>query len=812
MAVQDYTHLFEKYGAEHNVDPALLAAIATQESAGDPKATGPKTKWGRAKGLMQLIDATAKNLGVTDPYDPDQAVRGAALLLSQNLDQFGNVGDAVAAYHGGPSQKLWGPKTRKYREEVLGRYGGASQAQGQDAMAGSPEDDDLLALARGDAPKAAPRAAAPATQAPSAVSSASGDDADLLALAKGEAPGSGKTIFEGSDEVPSAAQEAYFIDLHKRKKYDLNAEPGSESRPYAIGKNGQIPDKPGDYYVDRFGERQRIPVTGDLRLEAQEALKAGDSAKGRELMKQWLSEAQGAFMNRAASGALLGGKNELIAGAQAIPEAVGGRPIDEAFRENLSELDTADAIQHSKYPMASDAGAVTGTLASTALLPQAGGANLFIRGAKAATTAAGVGGVQGFLGTDGSVQERAENALEGAKTGAIVGPLAEVASMGGGALANRITGGGVSRGTADLASAARDKYGMDIRAGQISASPPVKMMDSVLSKTPFTGYAGKNEAQKVAFTKAVAKTFGEEADGLTPDVMKAAKKRIGGEMNDIASRTPINADAQFLDDLAMVEQEAVQVLTDAEVAPLRRQMDNVLSKVDQSGAISGDVYQSLTRKGTPLDLAENSPNPNIRHFAGQIRDALDEALTRSATPEDVAALKTARRQYKNMMTVKNLAAKAGPDGEISPALLLGAVNTSFKDSAFSGGGDLGELAKIGQRFLKEPPNSGTADRLASKLLLSGAGAGGAGAGALWIYQHPEEAAKLGLLGVAGLAGTALAGRGAAAALDNPLYRNMLLRRAGATPIDKIPVLNAGNAAVLSNRILAAPQREPAPAK
>jgi hypothetical protein len=35
------------------------------------------------------------------------------------------------------------------------------------------------------------------------------------------------------------------------------------------------------------------------------------------------------------------------------------------------------------------------------------------------------------------------------------------------------------------------------------------------------------------------------------------------------------------------------------------------------------------------------------------------------------------------------------------------VNTSFKNRAFTGAGDLGELAQIGQTFMKEPPNSGT---------------------------------------------------------------------------------------------------------
>ena len=55
-----------------------------------------------------------------------------------------------------------------------------------------------------------------------------------------------------------------------------------------------------------------------------------------------------------------------------------------------------------------------------------------------------------------------------------------------------------------------------------------------------------------------------------------------------------------------------------------------------------------------------------------------------------------------MKTIEPLVAKS-PTGDISPALLMSQVNKSYGGMAYNGGGDMGDLARIGQKFLKEPP-------------------------------------------------------------------------------------------------------------
>jgi hypothetical protein len=116
-----YARLFEEAGVEHGVSPALLAAVARQESGFDPRAVSPAG----AQGLMQLMPGTAAGLGVTDPFDPDQAVDGAARLLRTLLDRFGGTELALAAYNAGPGAVLrYGgippyPETQAYVRSVL---------------------------------------------------------------------------------------------------------------------------------------------------------------------------------------------------------------------------------------------------------------------------------------------------------------------------------------------------------------------------------------------------------------------------------------------------------------------------------------------------------------------------------------------------------------------------------------------------------------------------------------------------------------------------------------------------------------------
>jgi soluble lytic murein transglycosylase-like protein len=91
-----YSDLFTSTASRYGLDPALLAGVAKVESGYNARAVSPAG----AQGLMQLMPGTARGLGV-DPLDPRQAIDGAARLLKRNLNEFGSLPLALAAYNAG---------------------------------------------------------------------------------------------------------------------------------------------------------------------------------------------------------------------------------------------------------------------------------------------------------------------------------------------------------------------------------------------------------------------------------------------------------------------------------------------------------------------------------------------------------------------------------------------------------------------------------------------------------------------------------------------------------------------------------------
>lgn len=90
--------LIEKYANEAGLDPNFVKAVVKAESGFNPNATSSCG----AQGLMQLMPATARSLGVSNAYDPEQNIKGGVKYLKQMYDKYQSYDLALAAYNAGP--------------------------------------------------------------------------------------------------------------------------------------------------------------------------------------------------------------------------------------------------------------------------------------------------------------------------------------------------------------------------------------------------------------------------------------------------------------------------------------------------------------------------------------------------------------------------------------------------------------------------------------------------------------------------------------------------------------------------------------
>lgn len=103
---------FANYEAQYGLPYGLMTGIHMQESHGNTNATGPMTKYGKAKGGFQLIDATAERFKVDNAYNMEQATEGAAKYLSWLYKRFdGDLTKTIAAYNTGEGNVDKNPMT-----------------------------------------------------------------------------------------------------------------------------------------------------------------------------------------------------------------------------------------------------------------------------------------------------------------------------------------------------------------------------------------------------------------------------------------------------------------------------------------------------------------------------------------------------------------------------------------------------------------------------------------------------------------------------------------------------------------------------
>ncbi|MBB3588694.1 MULTISPECIES: lytic transglycosylase domain-containing protein [Sphingomonas] len=129
-----YYGMMSSIACEHGIPTGLFDAMIIRESRYNPTALSPKN----AFGFAQLMPGTAMGLGV-NRFDPYQNMRGGARYLRQQLDKFGRVQLALAAYNAGPGRVRGGlvpriTETQAYVTDIIANWSRLTAAPGSQAL------------------------------------------------------------------------------------------------------------------------------------------------------------------------------------------------------------------------------------------------------------------------------------------------------------------------------------------------------------------------------------------------------------------------------------------------------------------------------------------------------------------------------------------------------------------------------------------------------------------------------------------------------------------------------------------------------
>ena len=124
--------IIDTFAQKYDIDADFIKAMIKQESGFNSKATSKKG----AMGLMQLMPATAKELGVVDAYNPTQNIEGGVKYIKSLLDKFqGDEKLALDAYNAGPNAvKKYGgippyKETQNYVNSIMSTYNKVKEAK-----------------------------------------------------------------------------------------------------------------------------------------------------------------------------------------------------------------------------------------------------------------------------------------------------------------------------------------------------------------------------------------------------------------------------------------------------------------------------------------------------------------------------------------------------------------------------------------------------------------------------------------------------------------------------------------------------------
>jgi hypothetical protein len=418
-----------------------------------------------------------------------------------------------------------------------------------------------------------------------------------------------------------------------------------------------------------------------------------------------------------------------------------------------------DAYRRENAPLLEDSTVRAGNTSSyvATALP-----TMMIPGAQTIAGSAALGGAYGAIQPVGTGESRVNNTLKGAGTaGAVTTGLKAF-----GRVLQPIRN--ANQAPEQAAVDTLQGEGVQLSVGQQTGSRATLAAERMLSNNPYTGPAMSEQARKQAesFTRAALRTAGVDAAGATPQVVGAAKDRIGKGMDAIFSRTRVALGEQDLQAIQAIEQSAARQGVEG---PFKAIADDIRNNLAAGqGRLDGKFYQKIRR-----DLQALESKADYKALATDFREGLDNAFHASASGADRAALTTLRGQYRNLMSIAD-AADTTNRGLVSPASLAQRMKSgkyTKGEFRYRGEDALAKLARSGSTLVDRMPNSGTAAHVGAQLVAPTI-AGGAS------YLNDGDYKK-----AAAIAATAYGiPKGAAFALNNPSVANYLARGVPMPPV------------------------------
>lgn len=316
----------------------------------------------------------------------------------------------------------------------------------------------------------------------------------------------------------------------------------------------------------------------------------------------------------------------------------------------------------------------------------------------------------------------------------------------------------------------------DLTAGQRTGSGGLRYAESMSGRRA----QEIEENQLRQLTEAAVRRIGETGHDAHAAVQRA-RPRIGDAIDNASQRMAVRLDPRLGDELVQIEQGLMnEGLSPDQVRRILAQRDNILNAFttrtrgnrQPDSLMAGTALHNLIRTGSPLARATQDADASVAHYANRLRESLMDAAERTATGRGTRAgtgrrqaledFRTARRQWANMRALEDASSGAGEraaQGVLSPAAVRQAATSRDRSDYARDRGDFAELAKAANMLMAPLPNSGTAQRIASRV-----------------------PAQLGGMALGGLAGSPLPGVGpyvgaAAGAYLGPKVQSALLMSA-----------------------------------